>query len=337
VPAELGYTALAITDECSVAGVVRAHLAARECGLQLIVGSEFRLDDGLRCVLLATDRHGYGQLCRLITRARRAAPEGKYRLRRRTSPSREGVMIRGRGSDEQNLPTQSASSTTPYPLIITPFAGLLALWLPGMRRIRSKPPGSPPPSPAACGSRSSCSPPARIDDGWRRCSSSARARPAARGRGRRAHARTQPPRAAGRAHGHAPRRAGGAGGLCAVPERRAPPAAARAPRGAVSPELLAATCGIAAHCTFSLDELRYEYPREIVPAGETPASWLRRLTQEARSSAGRRARPPRRVRSSSTSSRSSPSSATRPYFLTVHDIVRFARSRASSARGAARG
>ena len=80
--AELGYAALAITDECSVAGVVRAHLAARERQLKLIVGSEFRLDDGLRCVLLATNRAGYGQLCRLVTRARRAAPKGEYRLTR---------------------------------------------------------------------------------------------------------------------------------------------------------------------------------------------------------------------------------------------------------------
>src|SRR5512133_4054177 len=78
--AELGYAALAITAECSVAGVVRAHVAAREHGLKLIVGSEFRLEDGLRCVLLATDRAGYGRLCRLITRGRRSAPKGQYRL-----------------------------------------------------------------------------------------------------------------------------------------------------------------------------------------------------------------------------------------------------------------
>ena len=80
--AGLGYAALAITDECSVAGAVRAHLAAREHEIKLIVGSELRLDDGLRCVLLVTDRRGYGQLCRLITRARRAAPKGSYRLQR---------------------------------------------------------------------------------------------------------------------------------------------------------------------------------------------------------------------------------------------------------------
>ena len=69
---ELGYAALALTDECSVAGVVRAHAAAKACGLPFIVGSEFRLAEGLRCVLLATNRRGYGQLSRLITAGRRA-------------------------------------------------------------------------------------------------------------------------------------------------------------------------------------------------------------------------------------------------------------------------
>ncbi|TMG86056.1 MAG: PHP domain-containing protein, partial [Betaproteobacteria bacterium] len=53
---ELGYAALAITDECSLAGVVRAHVEAKQSKLTLIIGSEFRLDDGLRFILLATDR-----------------------------------------------------------------------------------------------------------------------------------------------------------------------------------------------------------------------------------------------------------------------------------------
>src|SRR5688572_15747857 len=79
---ELGYEALAITDECSVAGVVRAHVAARECGLKLIVGSEIRFDDGLRLVLLAADREGYGHLSTLITRGRMRAAKGSYRLAR---------------------------------------------------------------------------------------------------------------------------------------------------------------------------------------------------------------------------------------------------------------
>ncbi|SVA91807.1 uncharacterized protein METZ01_LOCUS144661, partial [marine metagenome] len=76
----LGYRALALTDECSVAGIVRAHVAARACNLSLIIGSEFLLADGLRVVFLAKNRTGYRNLTRLITRARRAAPKGSYRL-----------------------------------------------------------------------------------------------------------------------------------------------------------------------------------------------------------------------------------------------------------------
>src|SRR3954464_2352227 len=114
--AQLRYGALAITDECSVAGVVRAHGAAKDLGLKLIVGAEFefrstldekptRLNDAsrtsasrtsasrtsasrlsppasrpLRLVFLATDRPSYGHLCALITRGRRQAKKGEYRL-----------------------------------------------------------------------------------------------------------------------------------------------------------------------------------------------------------------------------------------------------------------
>ena len=51
-------------------------------------------------------------------------------------------------------------------------------------------------------------------------------------------------------------------------------------------ELLAETVAIAQRCRFSLDELRYEYPEEIVPPGHTPASHLRKLTEEGLASAG---------------------------------------------------
>src|SRR5215472_8185916 len=78
----LGYSALAITDECSVAGVVRAHMAAKGRPLKLIIGAEFRLSCGLRFVALVIDRRGYGELCRLITRGRRAAVKGQYTLTR---------------------------------------------------------------------------------------------------------------------------------------------------------------------------------------------------------------------------------------------------------------
>ncbi|GAE56461.1 hypothetical protein XPR_3096 [Xanthomonas arboricola pv. pruni MAFF 301420] len=77
-----GYSALAITDECSLAGIVRGLEASRATGVRLIVGSEFTLVDGTRFVLLVENAHGYPQLCALITTARRAAGKGAYRLGR---------------------------------------------------------------------------------------------------------------------------------------------------------------------------------------------------------------------------------------------------------------
>ncbi|MFM0121082.1 PHP domain-containing protein, partial [Paraburkholderia sp. RL18-101-BIB-B] len=83
--AQLGYSALAVTDECSLAGVVRAHVAAKEAKLPFIVGSYFRLvkADGspaFGLILLAKNREGYGNLSELITLARTRAPKGEYRL-----------------------------------------------------------------------------------------------------------------------------------------------------------------------------------------------------------------------------------------------------------------
>ena len=78
-----GYRALALSDECSLAGVVRAHLAAKAAGLKFIVGSEMTTVDGLKLVFLACNRHGYGNLSALITLARRRADKGSYTLQRR--------------------------------------------------------------------------------------------------------------------------------------------------------------------------------------------------------------------------------------------------------------
>ena len=100
-----GYAALAITDECSLAGIVRALEASRATGVRLIVGSEVLVhgDDPaappLKLVLLVETREGYGTLCRLITAGRRRSAKGEYRL--------------ARADLEDGLP------------------GLLALWVPG--------------------------------------------------------------------------------------------------------------------------------------------------------------------------------------------------------------
>ena len=77
--AQLGYAALAITDECSLAGIVKAHVAAKEHGLKLLVGSEFNLEEGIRLVALAPSRAAYSELSGLISLARRRSPKGEYR------------------------------------------------------------------------------------------------------------------------------------------------------------------------------------------------------------------------------------------------------------------
>ena len=77
---DLGYAGMAVTDRNSLAGVVRAHVAAKEAGLKLIVGAEITMDDAGPILLWAIDRQGYGRLCQLLTRGRRQAPKGECRL-----------------------------------------------------------------------------------------------------------------------------------------------------------------------------------------------------------------------------------------------------------------
>ena len=100
--AQLGYAGLAVTDECSLAGVVRAHVAAKEAGLPLVIGSYFQLRnaDGspaFGLILLAQNREGYGNLSELITLARTRAPKGEYRLTPHdlSRPDRDNAHLRG--------------------------------------------------------------------------------------------------------------------------------------------------------------------------------------------------------------------------------------------------
>ncbi|WP_394151599.1 error-prone DNA polymerase [Vibrio maritimus] len=78
----LQYSALAITDECSVAGVVRAHTAIKQHGLSIkqIVGSMFWLNSECQFLLLCPSREAYAELCRIITNARRRCGKGEYQL-----------------------------------------------------------------------------------------------------------------------------------------------------------------------------------------------------------------------------------------------------------------
>ena len=88
----LGYEALALTDECSLTGIVKAHIAAEEVGLHLIVGAEFRLQcqvgEEVKVVILAPTHKAYEQLSGAITFARRRCPKGEYELRCEDLPGR---------------------------------------------------------------------------------------------------------------------------------------------------------------------------------------------------------------------------------------------------------
>jgi error-prone DNA polymerase len=75
---ELGYDAIAITDECSLAGIVKAFVVAEELDFTLIVGSRFTLTNGMQLIAIAPSRTAYAELSGFITLARRRAPKGEY-------------------------------------------------------------------------------------------------------------------------------------------------------------------------------------------------------------------------------------------------------------------
>src|SRR5574343_134171 len=296
-----GYKALALTDECSLAGVVRAYQAARKLGLNFIVGSEMATADGLKLVFLACNRHGYGNLSALITLARRRADKGCYTLQR------------------NDLEAISPNGALP---------DCLVLWVPGET-----------PS-AADGEWLASRFPGRS---WIAVELHAGPEDAERIGCLQAlgEACGLPLVATGDVHMHIKARRPVQDVLTALRLKSTVFEAGYAlfPNGErhlrsrlrlsrlYPPELLVETLNIAARCEFSLDELRYEYPEEIIPAGETPGSWLRRETERGllrRYPAG----VPGSVRERIEHELGLIADmAYEAYFLTVYDIVCFARSR----------
>jgi len=291
-----GYRALAITDECTLAGIVRAWQASKESGLPLIVGSEMRIEDGPKLVLLAENLTGYQALCRLITQARRRAKKGEYRLLREDFS--DGVD------------------------------GLLALWIPD-------------------------NPTNERDGYWLRGLFPERLWIAVGlHRGHDDDERLRwlmalgaslelPLVAAGDVHMHARGRRALQDTMSAVrhhvtvaeaghrlfPNGERHLRTRRALSELYPPELLTESVRIAQRCTFDLGQLRYQYPHELVPAGQTATSWLRGLTEQ-----GMRWRWPQGIPGKARELVEKELAliaelAYESYFLTVHDIVRFARSR----------
>ena len=296
----LGYKALALTDECSLAGAVRAHQEARDCGLPLILGAEIRVE-GLKLVLLATDRRSYGAISSLITTGRRRSKKGAYSLKL---------------SDVESL-----SGT-----------GALMLWIPGED-----------PAPAAwiaerfhghawIGTELHCGPNDRAKMVFLNDISKESRLPLV---------------ACGDVHMHLRSRRRLQDILTTVRLGRPVaqcgqalfPNAERHLRLRMRlaqlypPELLAETLVIAERCGFSLDSLKYEYPSELVPEGHSPASWLRTLAEQ-----GLRRRFPAGVPTKVAELmehelRLIAELGYEPFFLTVHDVVRYARDQGILCQG----
>ena len=297
-----GYDALAITDECSFAGIVRAWEAAKATGLKLIVGSEFKLCDGLKLVLLVENAIGYRQLCNLITKGRRAAGKGEYRVSRADIA---GVL------KEQVI-------------------GLFALWLPGR-----EPDADEGEWLTHCfGERAFLA--VELHREWNDAERLSRLLALAR-------SLNLTPLASGDVHMASRRDRIVQDTLTAI--RHNLPLAeagahlfrngerhlrARRTLGNIYPAaLLQATLQLVERCQFELKrDTEYKYPAELVPEGHTPSSYLRELTEKGIAERWNEAKPlPPRVRDDIEKELALIAELEyEPFFLTVHDIVRFARS-----------
>jgi error-prone DNA polymerase len=309
--AELAYEAIALTDECSLAGIVRAFeesLRCRKNGLEikLICGSLFKLENGSRLVLLAEDITGYGQLCTLITRGRRNAPKGCYELPDKAFESRLDHCLALWLPENRTNGTDVGSTEADL---------LTAHW------VASHFPGRSWLAISLC---------LGFDDASRLAylleTAKAAGLPVTACSDVQMHIRS-------RRMLHdllAAIRLG-----CTLPELgyHALPCGERHLRKRqhlatlYRQELLDESVNIARRCTFSLDQLRYRYPREVVPKGMSSAAHLRDLTE-----AGIRQRWPGGISAELRQQIEHELSLIsdmryESYFLTVHDIVQFARSR----------
>jgi error-prone DNA polymerase len=300
--AALGYAALAITDECSLAGVVKAHVAtkevSKETGLKLIIGSELLLEEGVRLLALVPSRAAYSELSGLISMARRRSPKGEYRVALRDVifhlkrclliwlPQTDDEHSRAYGLQLKRLCKDRVWLGVSHLLGNDEVRRYLAL------EAMAQALGIP---VVACGD-------VRMHEPMRKPLHDVFTA---------LHHNTSIDQLGRRRLGNSQRHLRSLDKL----ERLYPPA------------LLAETVRIAALCQFSLDELRYEYPEEVVPDGHSANSHLRNLV--ARGSAVRwPAGVPEEIRARIDRELVLIEELEYEYyFLTVYDIVRFARER----------
>lgn len=327
----LGYTAIAITDRNSLAGIVRAYTAAKDLGLKLLVGAEITPVDAPPAVLLAMDRVGYAHLCRLITTGRLRVPKGQCLIHW------EDVAAHSEGLIACVIPrppvaTREEAATGELPAIPCGSEGrefyhrLARHWLPAYRQVfrdRTYLLVELPHGPDDLGY-------------LRRMVEIAR------------YARV-PPVAAGDIRYHCPDRQALQDVLTAIrlgapvsqikehlephAQRHLRPPEQIAEQFSLAPELLARTGEVAERCTFSLAELRYEYPEELAPAGMRPMDYLRQLAWEGAARRWPQGIPEKIRQLLEHELQLIEELRYEAYFLTVWDLVCFARSRGILCQG----
>lgn len=314
--ARLNYKAIAITDECSVSGLVRAHVAAKDCGIQLVIGASFRIDDVpsiLRILLLATSRDGYGNLSELITLARRRASKGQYQLLLadllHTPVSIGGCLV-------VVLPELAGVFPPSAPSIIGVLRQLKVvcadrLWLGYSRQFSAD----------------------DIDDKIR-IEGLAKAvdLPIAATPFVDLHTRSRKPLLDALAAVHHKTTVDQLG-FAASPNTESHLKTITRLLREYPITMLLEAARIASICQFSLDELRYEYPREVVPDGETPETYLRRVTYEGLDRRYGKQHPAAVVTQIEHELKLITDLRYEAYFLTIYDIVLFARTRGILCQG----
>jgi error-prone DNA polymerase len=336
--AQLGYSALAITDECSLSGVVRAHTEAKRCGLHLIIGSEMQLtlpgqstaapadataapgERHARLVLLAQTRRGYGNLSQWITVARRRAQKGSYLAH----PS----DVEGKVPNAPMLTGLPECLALLVPNVEQPFEQVFAhaMWLKTWFQDRA----------AIALELLHRAGDEELLDRVRRVAE-VTALPIVAAGDVLMHVRSRKPLQ----DTLTATRLGLPVSQCGWQLQPNAEAHLRS-RGRLAalyePPWLQNTLVLAGTCRFSLDELRYEYPQEIVPEGETPGSHLRKLTEAG---ALKRFSPakcpggiPPKVRAQIEHELALIAQLKyEPYFLTVADIVQWARAQGILCQG----
>ncbi len=300
---ELGYTALAVTDECSVAGAVRAHIAAKEVGLKLLIGTEIRLADGPKLIFIAPTRRAYGQMCALISLGRSLAAKGSYHLTQadvdEAVPECFALLLIGPETTDREADWFSIRFGARGRLGVT----LLRDGFGAARLARS----------AELAERTGLARVACGDVHMHR-------------RGRRALQDT----VTAIRHNKPLTEMGTL--LHANGERHLRP---RETLHRLYPfGMLAETVRLATECDFSLDELRYEYPEELVPEAHTSISWLRHLTAEGMQRRWPNDSVPDAIRRQIEHELTLIAELRyEPFFLTVHDMVSYARDQGILCQG----